>query len=172
MGICSKIGKRKATGKLYGCLLYTSLLCVQSVPPQACCSSSYFRFPSLRYRSADSLCLCTPGPDQFPQTMPCLLYTSYKAVNTMDSMVGYKNEKNLYFGRFAAKLDDVVNFIPSRVAALLMIVASFLPGTVSYTHLSGTSLKNGFERNCRKVPRSLQPRKQKVWLIWKNIRIQ
>ena len=52
----------------------------------------------------------------------------YKAVNTMDSMVGYKNEKNLYFGRFAAKLDDVVNFIPSRVAALLMIVASFLPG--------------------------------------------
>lgn len=46
----------------------------------------------------------------------------------MDSMVGYKNEKNLYFGRFAAKLDDVVNFIPSRVAALLMIVASFLPG--------------------------------------------
>ncbi len=53
---------------------------------------------------------------------------AYKAVNTMDSMVGYKNEKNLYFGRFAAKLDDVVNFIPSRVAALLMIVASFLPG--------------------------------------------
>jgi len=52
----------------------------------------------------------------------------YKAVNTMDSMLGYKNEKNLYFGRFAAKLDDVVNFIPSRVAALLMIVASFLPG--------------------------------------------
>ena len=46
---------------------------------------------------------------------------AYKAVNTMDSMVGYKNEKNLYFGRFAAKLDDVVNFIPSRVAALLMI---------------------------------------------------
>lgn len=38
---------------------------------------------------------------------------AYKAVNTMDSMVGYKNEKNLYFGRFAAKLDDVVNFIPS-----------------------------------------------------------
>lgn len=53
---------------------------------------------------------------------------AYKAVNTMDSMVGYKNEKNLYFGRFAAKLDDVVNFIPSRIAALLMIVVSFLPG--------------------------------------------
>lgn len=59
-----------------------------------------------------------------------MLGFAYKAVNTMDSMVGYKNEKNLYFGRFAAKLDDVVNFIPSRVAALLMIVASFLPGNV------------------------------------------
>ena len=52
----------------------------------------------------------------------------YKSINTMDSMVGYKNDKYLYFGRCAAKLDDVVNFIPSRVAALLMIVASFLPG--------------------------------------------
>ena len=39
----------------------------------------------------------------------------YKAVNTMDSMVGYKNDKYLYFGRAAAKLDDVVNFIPARI---------------------------------------------------------
>lgn len=52
----------------------------------------------------------------------------YKAVNTMDSMVGYKNDKNLYFGRCAAKLDDVVNFIPARISALLMILTSFLPG--------------------------------------------
>lgn len=52
----------------------------------------------------------------------------YKAVNTMDSMVGYKNEKNLYFGRCAAKLDDVVNYIPSRIAALFMIAVSFFPG--------------------------------------------
>ncbi|MCI5995592.1 MAG: adenosylcobinamide-phosphate synthase CbiB, partial [Blautia sp.] len=44
----------------------------------------------------------------------------YKSINTMDSMVGYKNEKYLYFGRAAAKLDDVVNFLPSRIAALLM----------------------------------------------------
>lgn len=49
----------------------------------------------------------------------------YKAVNTMDSMVGYKNEKYLYFGRFAAKLDDVLNYIPARISAYLMIVASF-----------------------------------------------
>lgn len=52
----------------------------------------------------------------------------YKAVNTMDSMVGYKNERYLYFGRAAAKLDDVVNYIPARISALLMILAAYLPG--------------------------------------------
>lgn len=50
----------------------------------------------------------------------------YKAVNTMDSMVGYRNEKYLYFGRAAARLDDLANFLPSRISALLMILASFL----------------------------------------------
>lgn len=52
----------------------------------------------------------------------------YKAVNTMDSMVGYKNEKYLHFGRTAAKLDDVVNFLPARISALLMIGAAFISG--------------------------------------------
>ena len=52
----------------------------------------------------------------------------YKAVNTMDSMLGYKNDKYMYFGRCAAKLDDVVNYIPARISALLMIAVSFLPG--------------------------------------------
>lgn len=52
----------------------------------------------------------------------------YKSINTMDSMIGYKNDRYLYFGRFAAKLDDVVNFIPARVSAYLMIAASFLLG--------------------------------------------
>ena len=52
----------------------------------------------------------------------------YKAVNTMDSMVGYKNDKYLYFGRTAAKLDDIVNYIPSRISAYLMILAAFLGG--------------------------------------------
>lgn len=50
----------------------------------------------------------------------------YKAVNTMDSMVGYKNETYLYFGRAAAKLDDLVNYIPARISACLMIAAVFL----------------------------------------------
>ena len=48
----------------------------------------------------------------------------YKSINTMDSMIGYKNEKYMYFGRFAAKLDDVVNFIPARVSAFLMLLAA------------------------------------------------
>ena len=52
----------------------------------------------------------------------------YKAVNTMDSMLGYKNDKYMYFGRFAAKLDDVVNFIPARISAYLMIAAAFIGG--------------------------------------------
>lgn len=52
----------------------------------------------------------------------------YKAVNTMDSMVGYKNETYFYFGWAAARLDDLLNLIPSRISALLMILSSFLLG--------------------------------------------
>ena len=48
----------------------------------------------------------------------------YKAVNTMDSMVVYKNDKYLYFGRAAAKFDDVMNFIPARLSAIMMILAA------------------------------------------------
>ena len=51
-----------------------------------------------------------------------------KAVNTMDSMVGYKNERYLHFGRAAAKTDDAVNFLPARMAALLLIAAAKLCG--------------------------------------------
>ena len=56
------------------------------------------------------------------------LALTYKAVDTMDSMVGYKNENYLYFGRAAAKLDDVANYIPSRLAALLWAAAAALTG--------------------------------------------
>lgn len=52
----------------------------------------------------------------------------YKSINTMDSMVGYKNDKYRYFGTFAAKLDDVVNFLPARIAGGLMILAGYLWG--------------------------------------------
>lgn len=49
----------------------------------------------------------------------------YKGINTMDSMVGYKNDKFLYFGRCAAKLDDLANLIPARITGLVMILASY-----------------------------------------------
>ena len=52
----------------------------------------------------------------------------YKGINTMDSMVGYKNDKFLYFGRCAAKLDDLANLIPARITGLVMIAAAFLLG--------------------------------------------
>ena len=48
----------------------------------------------------------------------------YKGINTMDSMLGYKNDKYLYFGRCAAKLDDVANFIPARISGWLMVLAT------------------------------------------------
>lgn len=54
------------------------------------------------------------------------LAVAYRAVNTMDSMLGYKNEKYLYFGRVAARLDDVANFIPARITAILFIVAALI----------------------------------------------
>ncbi|MDR2459694.1 MAG: adenosylcobinamide-phosphate synthase CbiB [Deltaproteobacteria bacterium] len=50
----------------------------------------------------------------------------YKATNTLDSMVGYKNEKYLYLGRFSAKMDDLLNYLPARIAALLLIAAAKL----------------------------------------------
>ena len=56
------------------------------------------------------------------------LALTYKAINTMDSMVGYKNTQYLYFGRAAAKLDDIANFLPSRIAALLWVAAAALTG--------------------------------------------
>ena len=54
------------------------------------------------------------------------LALTYKAINTMDSMLGYKNEKYLYFGRIPAKLDDAANYLPSRLAALLWVAAAAL----------------------------------------------
>ena len=66
-----------------------------------------------------------------------VLGITYKAINTMDSMIGYKNDKYLDFGKVAAKLDDVVNFIPSRFSAIVMIVSCGLLGK-SY------SMKNAY----------------------------
>lgn len=53
---------------------------------------------------------------------------AYKAVNTLDSMFGYKNDKYIKFGYFPAKLDDVFNYIPARITGLLIVLASALLG--------------------------------------------
>ena len=81
-----------------------------------------------------------------------LLGFGYKAVNTMDSMVGYKNEKYQYFGSAAAKFDDVVNYIPARLSAWLMILASAI------THMDWKNAKKIFlrDRYNHKSPNSAQ----------------
>jgi adenosylcobinamide-phosphate synthase len=50
---------------------------------------------------------------------------AYKAINTLDSMIGHRGERYEYFGKFAARLDDVANFLPSRLTALLIVVAAW-----------------------------------------------
>ena len=54
------------------------------------------------------------------------LAVAYRAVNTMDSMLGYKNSTYLYFGKVAARLDDVANFIPARITAILFLMSALI----------------------------------------------
>lgn len=68
----------------------------------------------------------------------------YKAINTMDSMIGYKNDRYIHFGTFAARLDDVVNFIPARISGFLMVVAAF------FTHFDGKNSWKIWRRDSRK----------------------
>ena len=56
------------------------------------------------------------------------LAMTYKAINTLDSMVGYKNEKYMDFGKFSAKVDDAANFIPARITGILIVFASMILG--------------------------------------------
>ena len=65
----------------------------------------------------------------------------YKAVNTMDSRLGYKNEKFLYFGKAAAKLDDALNFVPARLAAWLMM------GACRFIGLDGENARRIYQRD-------------------------
>ncbi|MGN1412165.1 MAG: adenosylcobinamide-phosphate synthase CbiB [Oscillospiraceae bacterium] len=70
----------------------------------------------------------------------------YKSVNTLDSMIGYKNDKYLYFGRASAKLDDLLNYIPSRISAIFVIVATF------FLNLDFKSAFRIWRRDCRNHP--------------------
>lgn len=65
------------------------------------------------------------------------LAMTYRAINTMDSMLGYKNEKYLFFGKASARIDDVANFIPARITAVLILVLSIL--------IPGYDAKNSFQ---------------------------
>ena len=77
------------------------------------------------------------------------LALTYKAVNTMDSMVAYRNEKYLNFGRAAAKLDDAANFLPSRIAALFWIAASGIT-CGGRGHLFAGRSRGGEAEGCRR----------------------
>jgi adenosylcobinamide-phosphate synthase len=78
----------------------------------------------------------------------------YKAVNTMDSMLGYHNDRYEYFGKFAAKMDDVFNYIPARISALLMIGATMFMGKECSTN--GAARIFGRDRYNHKSPNSAQ----------------
>ena len=62
---------------------------------------------------------------------------AYKMVNTLDSMIGYRNERYLEFGRFAARLDDVAGWIPARLTAFLMLLVSGKLGKTAWVHENG-----------------------------------
>lgn len=70
----------------------------------------------------------------------------YKSVNTLDSMIGYKNDKYLYFGRASAKTDDILNYIPSRISAIIVILASAI------LKLDYKSAFKIWKRDCRNHP--------------------
>ena len=76
----------------------------------------------------------------------------YKSINTMDSMVGYKNDRYLYFGRAAARLDDAASYLPARLAALLLVVAAALTGQSA----AGAFRIWRRDRRCHASPNSAQ----------------
>ncbi|MBQ9504312.1 MAG: cobalamin biosynthesis protein CobD [Lachnospiraceae bacterium] len=73
---------------------------------------------------AENTCDGVIAPLLFTAIGGPVLGAVYKAANTADSMIGYKNERYLFFGRAAARLDDVLNFLPARLTALFMLLSS------------------------------------------------
>ncbi|MEQ8199631.1 MAG: adenosylcobinamide-phosphate synthase CbiB [Clostridiaceae bacterium] len=81
------------------------------------------------------------------------LAMAYKAVNTLDSMVGYKNEKYMDFGFFSAKADDLFNLVPARLSGILIIISSFILG-YDYKGAARIFLR---DRKNHKSPNSAHP---------------
>ena len=70
---------------------------------------------------------------------------AYKAINTLDSMIGHRNERYEYFGKAAARIDDAVNYIPARLTGFLIVIAACL--------VRGANAKNAFKAMFRDAPR-------------------
>jgi adenosylcobinamide-phosphate synthase len=82
------------------------------------------------------------------------LAMAYKAVNTLDSMIGHADERYLYFGKAAARLDDVANYVPSRLTAFAIMLAAGLQRKTSF----GSSLHTWYrDRGKHKSPNAGQP---------------
>lgn len=79
---------------------------------------------------------------------------AYKMVNTLDSMIGYHTKRYIYFGRIAAKIDDMANFLPARLTALLIIIAAWLMGKESLPSMVRFTLRYG---HCHASPNSGWP---------------
>lgn len=71
------------------------------------------------------------------------LAMAYKTVNTLDSMIGHRDERHLYFGRAAARLDDMANWVPARLSALLVSLAAGAMGKTSGVRAAGVWLSDG-----------------------------
>ncbi len=98
----------------------------------------------------------------------------YKAVNTMDSMTGYKNARYRNFGTAAAKLDDVVNFLPARLTAVVMILACYLPGKEEVSILEPAAADGAISREGRENDHSkvLLPDGGAALRVWRRDRLK
>ena len=116
---------------------------------------------------AESLCDGVIAPMFWMAAGGVPLMLMYKAVNTMDSMTAYKNSRYFYFGKTAARLDDIANLIPSRIAAFLIITAVWARGRFSVPHLC-KQCNDGHKTGTEKRPLT-QPAAD-AFRIWKRDR--
>ena len=93
----------------------------------------------------------------------------YKSINTMDSMLGYKNEKYMNFGWFPAHLDDIANFIPARLAALFLILSAPLCGCDGKNGVEEVSQRPAMHRQARIQRRPRQPQPVHFMCSWQGM---